>query len=152
MRFDQLVPRESDPILIVDDSKNDALLFEAALKEAEVENPLIHLSSYDEAIEYLTGWGRFADRTAYPMPLIIFLDIHMPGRSGFDVLEWIRENEVTRRLVVIMMSGSASKADIERSYGKGANSYLLKPETREDLIKTLKHFRTYWIELNRFAF
>jgi CheY-like chemotaxis protein len=144
--------RESDPILIVDDSETDAELFRSALQEAQVENPLVHVSSYDEAMDYLMARGKYLDRITYPIPLIVFLDINMPGKSGLDVLQWIRENERMKRLVVIMMSGSTSDADISRAYALGANSYLLKPETREDLVKTLVHFRMYWLDLNRYAF
>lgn len=144
------MPRETDPILIVDDSENDALLFRAALEEAEIVNPLYHATGYDQAMDYFMGWGAYADRAAYPMPLIVFLDINMPGKSGFELLEWIRENEPTKGLVVIMMSGSASEKDIARSYSLGANSYLSKPDTREELLKTLNHFRSYWLELNRY--
>ena len=144
--------RESDPILIVDDSESDAELFRSALEEAQVENPLVHASTYDEAMDYLMGRGKFLDRTSYPMPLLVFLDIHMPGKSGLDVLRWIRTNETTQRLVVIMMSGSAAASDISSAYALGANSYLMKPSAREDLIKTLVHFRMYWLDLNRYAF
>src|SRR5258708_38312989 len=117
--------------MIVDDSESDALLFRTALEEAAIVNPLVHCSSYDEAVQYLTGWGKYTDRKTHPFPLILFLDIHMPGKTGFDLLEWLRENETTKRLVVIMMSGSASQADIARSYARGANSYLLKATSRE---------------------
>jgi len=117
-----------------------------------VENPLVHVSSYDEALDYILGQGKYLDRNTYPLPLIVFLDINMPGKSGLDVLEWLRENESTKRLVVIMMSGSTADADIARAYALGANSYLLKPETREDLVKTLIHFRMYWLDLNKYAF
>jgi CheY-like chemotaxis protein len=144
------VPRETDPILIVDDSEEDALLFRSALEEAQIINPLFHASGYDQALEYFMGWGKYADRVAYPMPLILFLDINMPDKSGFELLEWIRNNELTKGLVVIMMSGSASEKDISRSYALGANSYLLKPETRKELLKALNHFRAYWLELNRY--
>jgi CheY-like chemotaxis protein len=144
--------RESELIMIVDDSEADALLFRTALEEAGVVNPLVHCSSYDDAVQYLTGWGKYSDRKTHPFPFILFLDINMPGKTGFDLLEWLRENETTKRLVVLMMSSSASQADIAQSYARGANSYLLKPSSREELVKTLQHFRIYWIELNQYAY
>ncbi|MEO7411987.1 MAG: response regulator [Opitutaceae bacterium] len=143
--------RETDHILIVDDSPDDASLLKQGLEDADVENPLVFTSGYDETLDYLRGWGKYADRAEYPPPLIAFLDINMPGKSGFDLLTWIRENEESKRLVVIMMSGSSSADDIARSYRLGANSYLLKPKNHGDLIKSLKHFRAYWLELNHYA-
>jgi CheY-like chemotaxis protein len=144
--------RESEVIMIVDDSETDAHLFRTALEEANIINPLVHCSSYEEAVHYFIGWGKYNDRKAHPLPLILFLDIYMPGKTGFDLLEWLRENEATKRLVVIMMSGSASQTDISQSYARGANSYLLKPNSREELVKLLQHFRVFWIELNQYAF
>jgi two-component system response regulator len=150
MPWSSVVPRDTDAILIVEDSEADALLFRTALEEAGVMNPLIHTSNYEETVKYLTGWGQYIDRNAFPFPVVIFLDIHMPGKNGFEILHWIRENAQTQQLVVIMMSGSASQADISRSYAEGANSYLLKPSVIEDLVKTLTHFRRYWLEMNRY--
>ena len=144
--------REGGPILIVDDSETDAELFRSALEEAQVENPLIHASSYDEALDYILARGKYLARSAHPLPCVVFLDIHMPGKSGLDVLHWLRENPSTHSLVVIMMSGSTAEEDIARAYTLGANSYLIKPETREALVKTLVHFRMYWLDLNRYAF
>jgi CheY-like chemotaxis protein len=144
--------REDELIMIVDDSEADALLFRSALEEANIINPLAHCPSYAEAVQYLTGWGKYSDRKTYPFPLILFLDINMPGKTGFDLLDWLRENEMTKRLIVIMMSGSNAQADIANSYARGANSYLLKPNTRAELVKTLEHFRVFWIELNQYAF
>ncbi|HEX2851828.1 MAG TPA: response regulator [Opitutaceae bacterium] len=144
--------REAELIMIVDDSEADALLFRTALEEANIINPLVHCASYDDAVQYLTGWGKYHDRKAHPLPLFLFLDIYMPGKTGFDLLEWVRENEKTKRLIVLMMSGSASQKDIAQSYARGANSYLLKPSSRAELIKTLEHFRVFWIELNQYAY
>lgn len=138
--------------MIVEDSETDALLFRSAMEEANIINPLVHCPSYDDAVQYLQGWGKYTDRKTHPLPLILFLDIYMPGKTGFDLLEWLRENETTKGLVVIMMSGSASEADIAQSYARGANSYLLKPSSREELVKTLQHFRIFWIELNQYGF
>lgn len=146
------MPRESEPLIVVDDSENDAQLLREALEQAEVENPLIHLSNFDETVDYFLGRGKYLDRAAFPLPLVVFLDIHMPGKSGFDVLKWLRRNEKTRGQVVIMMSGSSHPPDIARSYAEGANSYLLKPKSTDELVKILKHFRTYWIGLNHYAY
>jgi CheY-like chemotaxis protein len=146
------VPRDSEPILVVDDSERDVSLLKLGLEEAEVANPLVVVSSYEQAVEYLSGYGQYSDRALYPPPLLVFLDIHMPGKSGFELLEWIRANETWRHLVVLMMSGSSSRADISRSYRLGANSYLLKAQDHLELVKTLRHFRTYWIELNHYSY
>src|SRR5687768_1741377 len=119
-----LVP---DTVLLVDDDSDAVLLFERAYQRAVISHPFKVVQSADEAIAYLTGEGRYADRAAYPMPALILLDIKMPGRTGFDVLDWIRKSSTVSPLRVVMLTGSPSGADVNRAYQMGANSYVTKP-------------------------
>ena len=138
--------RSSDTILVVEDSENDALLFSVALEEASVRNPLVFTTSYDETVQYLGGKGKYSDRTQYPLPALIFLDVHMPKISGFEVLAWLRKNEAFANITVIMMSGAASEKDVARAFSLGADHYLSKPVGAEDLVDALRHLRAHWLE------
>jgi CheY-like chemotaxis protein len=140
-----------DPtILLVDDSENDAMLMSIALERAGFVRPLRIVRSGDEAIAYLEGSGAYHDRTHFPMPTAVLLDLNMPGKSGFDVLEWIRRQPILKRLPVHILSASSRKEDIERAYDLGANSYLAKPGTLDGLLEMSQCLGS-WLQLNHFA-
>ena len=86
----------------------------------------------------------------FPLPTVVLLDLNMPGRDGFDVLEWIREQPGLRRLRVYVLSASDRAQDIARAYDLGANSYLVKPRNLDGLTKLATGLVT-WLRLNRFA-
>jgi CheY-like chemotaxis protein len=134
--------------MIVEDSRNDALLFSAALEEAGVTNPLVFTSSYDETVAYFNGAGRYADRELHPLPLLIFMDVQMPKQSGFELLTWLRSNEASSEITVIMMSGSLSQEYPERAYSLGASFYLQKPIAAAELVEALRSVRIHWLELS----
>ena len=75
----------------------------------------------EEAISYLQGDGKYADRNVYPLPRLMVMDINMPRRSGFEVLEWVKgKSQPLRRMPIIIVSSSDSPADINRAYELGA--------------------------------
>jgi len=141
------VPKDSVPetILLVDDDSDAVLLFERAYQRAGVTHLFKVAQSADDAIAYLTGDGRYADRAAYPMPALILLDIKMPGRTGFDVLEWIRKNSPVTPMRVVMLTGSPDGADVNRAYRMGANSYLTKPTDLTEFREILCTLCAHWL-------
>lgn len=78
------------PILYAEDDENDALLANYAFEKAEIVNSLVVVPDGKAAIEYLAGTGKYANRTEYPLPCMVLLDIKMPHISGLEVLKWIR--------------------------------------------------------------
>jgi CheY-like chemotaxis protein len=140
-----------DPIvLLVDDSTNDALLMRMVLERAGFVQPLRYAHSGDDAMAYLRGDGRYADRTLYPLPSTMLMDLNMPGRNGFEVLDWIRHQPHLRRLQVCILSASSRPEDIQRAYDLGANSYLVKPSNLDGLLHLAKSLIT-WLKLNHFV-
>jgi CheY-like chemotaxis protein len=103
-----------------------------------------------EALDYLAGAGKFADRTNYPLPVVVFLDLKLPFISGHDVLTWIRRQKDLDSLVVIVLTSSNEASDLSRCYALGANSYVVKPPTPEQLEDLAKAFKWYWLEYNQF--
>jgi CheY-like chemotaxis protein len=96
-----------------------------------------------EAMRYIKGEGPYADRHQFPTPTLVLLDLKMPQTSGFDVLEWIRQQPELSNVLVVVMSGSKNDADIERAYALGANSYLVKPTRFEDMVKMMETLKDY---------
>jgi CheY-like chemotaxis protein len=137
-------------ILLVEDNEDDVFLMQRALKGARVINPLFVVEDGQEAVDYLGGAGKFADRETYPLPAIVFLDLKLPLISGHDVLAWVRRQKELESLVVIVLTSSNEASDLSRCYALGANSYLVKPPTPEQLEDLANAFRWYWLEYNRF--
>jgi CheY-like chemotaxis protein len=135
-----------DPIvLLVDDSVNDASLMRAVFERAGVVEPLRSTQDSIEAIAYLRGDGPYSDRLT-----ALLLDLNMPGKNGFELLEWIRQQPALKRLRVFILSASSRAEDIERAYDLGASSYLVKPRNLDGLMHLAKSL-IGWLKLNHFA-
>ncbi len=139
---------EDYTILLVEDDPNDVLLIKRAFEKAGLANPLQVVSNGQEAVAYLKGEGGFADRTEYPLPILILLDLKMPRMSGFEFLQWLRGEPELKRLIVVVLTSSAQSPDVNRAYELGANSYLVKPVQFEDLLRIIKELHLYWLVMN----
>ena len=125
-------------LLFVDDEPNDRLLVELGCERAGVSFQLKTVASGVEAIGYLSGEGRFADRVEHPLPDLIFLDLKMPEMDGFQVLRWIRSHPATRVTPVAVYSASFIPEDIAKGYADGANYFITKPSDLTVLIEILR--------------
>lgn len=132
-------------ILLAEDNDNDALLMRHAFKKAGFTNPLARVHDGEEAINYLAGQGVYADRHAHPFPALLLLDLKMPRRDGFEVLEWIKAQPSLKPLPVTVLTSSTQPLDIERAHKIGATSYLQKPNEFYDLVALLKTLQTHWL-------
>ena len=103
----------------------------------------------EEAIAYLSGEGQFADRERFPKPFLLLLDLKMPAADGFEVLRWVRAEPETKRLLVVVLTSSNLQADVDRAYDMGANSYLVKPVSFDEMVNMIQRFEAYWTEINR---
>ncbi len=140
-----------DPIvLLVDDSKNDAMLMRTVFERAGFVQPMRFAVDGDDAIAYLRGDGRYGDRKLFPLPTTVLLDLNMPRKNGFEVLDWIRHQPALRRLRVYILSASSRAQDIERAYDLGANSYLVKPGNLDGLLEMAKCL-VAWLRISHFA-
>jgi CheY-like chemotaxis protein len=137
---------KSGHILVAEDDPTDAYFFQRAFKRAGIPVLLHFVRDGQEVIDYLQGDGQFADRTAHPLPQLILLDLKMPRLDGFEVLEWMREQPGFSSLQVVIFSGSGEPKDIKRAYGLGANWYLVKPHSMEELTALVGRFKKFWLE------
>jgi len=136
-------------ILYVEDDKDDVFFMQRAFREAGLAGELIALPSGQQAIDYLAGDGKFAGREKHPLPCLVLLDLNMPGKSGLDVLKWIRAQPAISALPVVVLTSSKHESDIQRAYQHGANAYLLKPALPEKLADVLKTINDFWLGLNQ---
>lgn len=132
-------------ILVAEDETDDAFLFEHTFAGLGIVDYFI-ASDGAVAIAYLEGSGPFADRSAYPMPDCVLLDLKMPLVSGFEVLEWLREHDEYRLIPTIVFSSSDDPQDVRRAYELGANSYFSKRSKMQDMIRLLSLIEEYWTE------
>ncbi len=137
------MPSMRPVILLVDDNPHDVVLIRLAFRKVGIIDTIQLVKDGAEAIRYINGEGIYADRQQFPPPTLVLLDLKMPGANGFEVLRWIRSQEAFENLVVVVMSGSKDDSDIERAYGLGANSYLVKPTKFEDLVKMMESLKEY---------
>lgn len=132
-------------VLLVEDDLNDIFLVKRAFKLAQIDNPLQVATDGEDAIDYLRGEGKYADRSAYPLPKLIVMDIKMPRKSGFEVLEWVKGNDRTlRRIPVVIVSSSSNPEDINRAYELGANAYMVKPVDFREVEHLFHSITHYW--------
>jgi CheY-like chemotaxis protein len=136
-------------ILYAEDEEADVMLLQHAMAKAGVRNPLETVKDGKLAKDYLAGKGPFADRKLHPLPGLVLLDLNLPYWSGFEVLEWIRQQPHVRRVPVIIFSSSSRPDDIARAYDAGANAYLLKPNSLSELTALTLALRDFWLLHNQ---
>ena len=131
-------------ILIADDSEDDIQIVRFALKGAGLTNPVQVCRDGTEVIEYLQARAAYADRARFPFPRVLLLDLKMPKLSGFDVLAWIRNHVECKVIPCVVLTNSAEPSDVKKAYELGANAYLRKPGTIDELAKLLRCLCEFW--------
>ena len=135
-------------VLYAEDDPNDAFLLQHAFATAEIPNPLQIVTDGQAAIDYLAGTGAFADRSRYPRPGLVLLDIKLPRQTGLEVLAWLRAQPNLHGLPVIMFSASGRAGDVAQASRLGANAYVVKPATIEDRLEFARAVRTFWLHFH----
>jgi two-component system response regulator len=135
------------PILQVEDDPNDVFFLQHAMKKAGVANPVQVATDGQQAIDYLQGVGKFADRQKFPLPCLILLDLKLPHVMGLDVLKWIRQQS-GMAIAVVMLTASSEESDIATAYRLGANGFLVKPSEVDKLVEMAKAINAFWLTYN----
>jgi CheY-like chemotaxis protein len=137
-------PHAAPVVLLVEDDEDDRLFFQRALRKARLGWTLATASSGREAIDYLEGSGRFADRGKHPFPSHVLLDLKLPEISGLEVLQWIRNHPGLAGLPVIILSSSREPSDMERAGTLGVDAYEVKPVEFASLVATVRSIARRW--------
>ncbi len=137
-------------ILLVEDDPNDIFLIERAFRRANLNHPIHVVKDGDEAVMYLEGQGSYKEREKYPLPALILLDLKLPRRSGLEVLEWLKQQPLLKRIPVVVLTSSRENVDVDRAYDMGVNSYLIKPVAFNALQEMMQALNSYWLQFNHY--
>ncbi len=135
------------PVLLAEDDEHDVFFMRHAFEKAGIQNQLIVVPNGQEAIRYLEGSGIYRDRVQFPEPGLLLLDLKMPVINGFEVLDWIRQQDHWRdHLGVIVLSSSAQDSDKRKAFELGAHEYLVKPSLNE-LVDLMRDVQRRWLQV-----
>jgi CheY-like chemotaxis protein len=118
-------------ILLVEDNEDEVFMMQRAFRKANILNPLQVAIDGIEAVDYLEGRGKFADRGKFAFPSVVFMDLNLPKKGGLEVLEYVKKQPLLKRVVINILSSSTRPADIESAALLGANAYFIKPSRIE---------------------
>jgi CheY-like chemotaxis protein len=145
MSFD---PNIKTVVLLAEDDENDIMLFTRAIKSVGMAYEINSVRDGQNAIDYLQRTGPYEDKKKFPFPRFLILDLKMPRKSGFEVLEWLQEHPECKVIPTIVFSSSKIAEDIKRVYQLGANSYFTKPNDYEELKTIFRLMLGYWEKAN----
>jgi len=137
------------PIVLVEDDAADAKLLIRKFGRAGVNNPISHLTTGDQMLAYVNRIGDYAEEIAYPLPVLIILDLKLPGITGLELLPVIRRNREWKVVPIVVLTSDEDERVIRGAYELGANSYLVKSADEAEVLRMAERIRDYWLELNR---
>jgi CheY-like chemotaxis protein len=135
---------KSGIVLYVEDEKFDRFFMQMAFQELELGQALRMVTTGPEALDYLSGKGKYADREQYPLPSLLLLDLNLPAITGFEVLQWVRSQAHLQSLLVVMFSSSPQPEDKLKALKLGAAAYIEKPNSGLKFVEVAKGLRTQW--------
>jgi CheY-like chemotaxis protein len=124
-------------ILLAEDNPDDVLIFQIAFRRATLPYDIYVVRDGEQVINYLTGTGQYADRQRFPFPDVLVLDLKMPIRSGFEVLEWLRQ-PLERKVHVVILSSSDDARDVHKAADLGVCDYFVKSPRLLDVMHHLR--------------
>jgi CheY-like chemotaxis protein len=124
-------------VLLAEDNEDDLFLSKRVLDKAGI-GPILHVENGKEARDYLAGQGPYQDRSRFPLPDVVLLDLKMPLWTGHEVLEWLRSQPQFRELKVYVLTSSDEERDRNRVEKAGIQGYFVKPLAAAHLGEILK--------------
>jgi two-component system, chemotaxis family, response regulator Rcp1 len=131
-------------VLLVEDSPGDVRLTREAFKDAKVHINLHVAMDGAQAMTFLERTGEYADA---PRPDLILLDLNLPKKDGREVLGEIKESPTLMSIPVVILTTSASEADILRSYRLHANCYITKPVGLDGFLNVVRSIDSFWLSV-----
>ena len=143
------MPTQSiNPLLIAEDSDEDFEVLELLMQQMKVKNPIYRCTNGDKVLDFVYQDGEAGVECHPQRPLVILLDLNLPGTDGREVLEQLKQDQSFQNIPIVIFTTSANPKDIEFCYQKGANGYLIKPVDSDELERTVQAFVDYWLQAN----
>jgi CheY-like chemotaxis protein len=131
-------------LLMADDDEDDCLLMREAVHEVFRSDDFHCVRDGQALMDYLFRRGIYTDPETFPLPDLILLDLNMPGKNGLQTLEEIKQHRLFKTIPVLIFSTSKEQDEIDLCYKLGANSYITKPVSFDQLIKVVRCLSDYW--------
>src|SRR5437016_1766612 len=138
-------------ILVAEDDPNDIFFLRRAFQKAAVKCHILDVSNGQQAVWYLGGTPPYNNRSEYPLPKLLLLDLKMPLMNGFDVLEWLRQQPNLADIPALVLSSSGHDEDIRRAQLLGAREYFIKPSDLAELTNMARQVAAKWLAGNGLA-
>lgn len=132
-------------ILLVEDREEDVIIFRRAFKSAQLHHSITHVADGEEAIKYLSRQAPYNDHALYPIPDVVVLDLKMPKKDGFEILQWLREQNSLKPAPVVVLTSSTRDEDIKKAKDLGAGTYYTKPVDFTKLVGVAKDISRRWL-------
>lgn len=133
-------------ILLAEDNEDDIIMIKDAFARSKIINSFDVVKNGEEALAYLNKEGQYADKER---PGLILLDINMPKKNGFEVLEALKKDPRFDYIPIVMLTTSEREEDIVKSYKEGACSYITKPVNFNNFAKVIEQFAIYWALISK---
>jgi len=132
-------------ILIAEDDADDRYLIGTAFAEKGYSEKIDFVENGVELLNYLENI-----LVTYPdeknLPCVILLDLNMPKKDGREALKELKQHPIFKKIPVIVFTTTKNEIEIKRCYELGANSYVVKPLTFDDLLMVVENIRSYWFK------
>ncbi len=138
---DSSAPRRKLDILIVENDPAAVLLTKEAFREAGLTEFVYSVPDGDEALAYLRRKEKYADR---PHPDLILLDLHLPKKTGLEILEELKSSPTLKVTPVIVVSGSADPREVRKAYELHASCFIRKPDDLYEFLEFVKICFDFW--------
>lgn len=137
---------EKHCIIVADDDTDDQFMLKEAFSSLNFDKEICSVENGEELLDYLNKKGKFSD-VSLPVPKLILLDLNMPKIDGRQCLRLIKENKNLCKIPIIIFSTSNNPEDISQSYELGANSYIIKPYSYNELVEIIEVIKKYWFSI-----
>lgn len=124
-------------IVLVEDDPGHARLIEKNLRRANIDNELLWFQHGQKALHYLFCQGEYAG-CERPSPMLVLLDLNLPGLDGFQILQRLKADEQTQRIPIIVLTTTDNPHEIDRCYELGCNLYITKPVEYQQFCQVIR--------------